>query len=99
MTAVRSVAGSATFDEAQRPADRALVAVQGGRGGPARDIQVGPAVAVAIGDRDPAADRIGEVAGVRVVHPGPGGLVDEARRAESRRARRPQPADRETADR
>ena len=34
--------------EPQRATDRALVAVQGGRAAPARDVQVGPAVAVAI---------------------------------------------------
>ena len=73
--------------EAQGAADRALVPVQGRRTAPAGEVQVRPAVVVAVEDRDPAADRVGEVAVVGVVDARRCRLVDEVRRTERRRRR------------
>ena len=78
MTLVRSVAGSDTFANRKRAADRTLVAVQGGRVRPSGQVQVGPAVVVAVEGRHAAAHEVGELAGVGVVDARGRGLLDEA---------------------
>ena len=66
--------------EVQRAADRAVVAVQDCRRAAAGDVQVGPAVAVAVEDRHPTADRKRERALVGVRRPDAARLVDEVGR-------------------
>ena len=72
--------------EAQRTADRTVVAEQAGRPAAAGQVQVRPAVAVAVEDGHPAADRQVRVPLEREVQPGRRRLVDEVGRAERRRA-------------
>ena len=87
--------------ERQRAADGTRVSIEGGRPRPARDIQVGSPIVVAVEDGHAAADREGVLAGVRVIDPRGRGLVDEVggRQRRGRRGSRSPHKDEPTDDR
>ncbi len=60
MTAVRSVTGLGDDREMERAARWSVIAVQGGRVDATRDVQVRPAIAVAVGNGDATAGEVGE---------------------------------------
>ena len=86
MTPVRSVTGEASGGEPQRPARRAVVAVERRWRAAAGEEQVAAAVVVAVERGHPAADEVLEVALVAVIDPAAVG--HEVRRVRRRRALR-----------